>query len=253
MGKPLSIFGITMLLVPTPINAVSPDCQNVINLAIGLNLDAKQPVIWNNLRMDCCNEYTVTCSNNMVRFIDWNSLQLDGSINGSAIPASLKYLNLHGNDITGNIPNPISSNLTELYLDGNRMTGDVPPIPIGMVKLELGNPGSPGNHFTGSVVIKSPIYFYINYNWITDVIIQDTSSLIECDLSHNPLLRNPNIAGLSMCTKQGLYNASLLPITASVSTSTGLHTSTANDIASLIKTTFVQQFTTISNRTILLI
>ena len=74
--------------------------------------------------------------------------------------------------------------------------------------------GYPENHFTGSLRLNQPIQLYINDNWITDVVIQDNSTLTSyCDLSNNPLLGNPNIAELTGCTKSGLYSAEMLPNT----------------------------------------
>ena len=100
------------------------------------------------------------------------------------------------------------------------MSGDIPAFPSTLEYLQLGYPGFPGNHFTGSVRLNAPVFLFINENWITDVVIQDKSGLPtnNCDLSNNPLLGNPNIAWLIVCTKNGLYSAGLLPNTKSTST-----------------------------------
>ena len=78
-----------------------------------------------------------------------------------------------------------------------------------MKYLDLG----PGNHFSGSLRLDNPIDFFVIDNWITDIIVQNTSSLTVCNLSNNPLLGNPNINALTMCTKTGLYSAGFLPNT----------------------------------------
>ena len=194
-------------------------------------MNVKQLTIWNNLKTNCCFENTVTCNGNIIQLIDWNSKMLDGYINGSAIPSTLLYLNLYSNEIIGSIPNPLPSSLTELYLFGNKMSGDIPPLPPGMTKFQIGYPGYSGNHFTGSIIIDSPIFLTINDNWITDVIVQNTGSLVICDLSKNPLLNNPRISLLPMCTKNGLYSASLLPNTLST-------VSTAKSATSFLSSSF---------------
>ena len=97
------------------------------------------------------------------------------------------------------------------------MSGDLPSFPPTLQYLGLGLSGNPGNHFTGTLRLNRPIELYIYDNWITDVVIQDSSQIDPnyCELSNNPLLGNPNIAGLTTCTQDGLYSASLLPVTKS--------------------------------------
>ena len=158
---------------------------------------------------------------------------LNGIINGTAIPSSVTRLYLHVNAITGSIPSALPSGLISLSLDGNQMSGDLPSFPSSLQYFYLGYPGFPGNHFTGTLRLNRPIELYINDNWITDVVIQNSSVLGTCDLSNNPLLENPNIAGLTTCTKSGLYSASLLPITRST-------------LTTLTKTTTTSALTTMS-------
>ena len=135
----------------------------------------------------------------------------------NALPSGLRELYLNNNAITGCIPSSLPSGLVLLYLYCNQMSGNLPSFPSTLQYLYLGYSGAPGNHFTGSVRLNFPLDLYINDNWITDVVIQDSSVLAtggsNCDLSNNPLLGNSNIAGLTLCTKNGLYSASLLPNT----------------------------------------
>ena len=171
--------------------------------------------------------------------ITWYNKRLNGTINGTAIPSNVVYLSLsynfvagripnslptglrhlylHSNLITGSIPNALPSGLLHLWIYGNQMSGDLPFFPSTLQYLYLGYPGYPGNHFTGSLKIYQPIQLNIIDNWITDVVINNSSVLATggflCDLSNNPLLGNPNIAGLLMCTKNGLYSAGFLPET----------------------------------------
>ena len=193
--------------------AVSIDCPNIKILAYGLGMQKARPAIWTALQGDCCNSAGttgVTCSGQRVTRISWNAKGLNGTINGTAIPLSLTYLDLILNTITGTIPNNLPSGLTDLYLYANLMSGDLPSFPSALQYLALGLAGYPGNHFTGALRLNQPFQLYINNNWITDVLIQDSSQIDPsyCDLSNNPLLGNPGIAGLQ-CTKIGLYSANL--------------------------------------------
>ena len=223
-------YSIIILSLTSIIQAISIDCRNLTIFAQGLRLPSKQPAIWASLQSDCCSASGVACDiNQRVISISWTSLNLDGSINGSAIPPLLRTLELYYNQINGTFPNALPSGLTKLDLSTNRitgnipttlpsgllffhvpanqMTGDVPILPNSITDLALGYPGSPGNHFTGTVRLNSPIKVWINDNWITDIIIQDTSQIqsLSCDLSNNPLLGSSRIASLTMCTKIGLY------------------------------------------------
>ena len=84
-------------------------------------------------------------------------------------------------------------------------------------------PGEGGNHFTGSLYLYKPKSILINYNWISDIQISDTSQLSTCDVSYNPLLGNLQLNTIQTslnsvgkaCITEGLYAASLLANTAS--------------------------------------
>ena len=212
----------------------------MIELAFGLGMQTAQPGIWSALQGDCCNygaTYVYCDGNQRVTQIYWNSIGLNGTINGTAIPSSLTQLYLHVNAIKGNIPSLLPSGLVHLNINSNQMSGDLPSFPSNLQYFYLGYSGYPGNHFTGSLRLNQPIGLRINDNWITDVVIQDSSQIypIWCDLSNNPLLGNPNIAGLTMCTKNGLYSAGLLPVTKSTT--------------SLVKTTSVLVTTSVVTTT----
>ena len=195
--------------------AVSIDCPNVIEFARGLGMQTAQPAIWTALQIDCCTANGVTCAGQRVTGMGWYQMGLNGAINGAALPGSLNHLTLARNQLTGSIPNALPSGLTILHLDGNQMSGNLPSLPSTIRELVLGWPGVLGNRFTGTLRLNRPTYLWIIYNLITDVVIQDISGLVTCELSENPLLGNPNIAGLTMCTKNGLYSAAL-PVTTTV-------------------------------------
>ena len=149
----------------------------------------------------------------LVRFSVWDNL-LSGRI-PTTLPESLTYLDLSHNQISGGIPVNLPPGLTLLHLHNNQLTGELPDFPLSLRDVWLGYSGNYGNKFTGTLSLNFPTQIFINDNWITDVLIQN-SSFIEfqrCDLSNNPLLGNANIIALSACIKNGLYPASSLPNT----------------------------------------
>ena len=210
------MISIALFLKSSIIYAVSLDCPDMVEFAYGLGLQTAQPAVWSALQSDCCTASGVDCDGSQrVWRIEWYFLGLNGVVNGTAIPSSVTHLSLEGNDITGAIPSALPSGLRELYIHGNQMSGDLPSFPSTLTNLMLGYSGYYGNHFTGTLRLNRPLWLRINDNWIADLVIQDRSVLGTCDLSYNPLLGNPNIAGLTMCTKNGLYSAALLPVTRS--------------------------------------
>ena len=223
--------------------SASIDCPDMINFALGLRLNVNQPAMWNQLELNCCFPNGISCDSNFrVTNISWDNLQLDGVINGTALPPTLVSLSLVDNFLTGDIPAVFPSGIVNLDLRTNFLTGtiqslppglitlglhdnfmhgNVPPLPLTLASLGLGWPGSYGNHFTGSVALNRPYMVFISNNYITDIVVLDTTILgNNCDISGNPLLGNPNIAPLSACIQGGLYNANLLPNTISTTRST---------------------------------
>eukprot|EP00835_Amoeboradix_gromovi_P002207 NODE_120_length_18891_cov_0.302682.p5 type:complete len:471 gc:universal NODE_120_length_18891_cov_0.302682:3942-2530(-) len=267
--------------------AVIDQCQDIVNLAKGLRMDIKYPNEYDDLLFDCCLSTSITCvESNSVTEIKWGASygfgELDGFINGTAIPDTVTYMALgknkvggsfpstlpksltnfylqtnlvsgnlpklmppnlavfwcysnritgdlpifpdsttqiylYQNNMNGTVPNKFPKNLQTLWLYSNYLTGDITNIPRTTTSLYLGLTSYSGNHFSGSITLQSPTAVSINYNWIADVVIYDSSRLTTCDLSFNPLLGNPNIGNLTGCTKTGLYSAAGLPITRSTS------------------------------------
>ena len=146
-------------------------------------------------------------------------------------PSGLQYMDLSQNSFTGNVPLSWPLGLTVLCLGKNLFMGGISSmvLPSFLQKLGIDSnilgghlPSFPGNieevylshnQFIGQLSLNRPIFFSIDYNWVTNVIISDTSRLSYCDLSNAPLLGNPNIASLTVCTKNNLYSPSLLPNT----------------------------------------
>ena len=218
------------------VQSVSPDCPNLINFARELGIQSKQPSIWTQLQGDCCTVSSIVCASNRVIRINWNAIGLNGTINGTAIPSSVTHLLIFDNQISGTIPSVLPSGLITLNIYGNKLSGDIPILPSTLQYIFLGASGSPGNHFTGTIRVYAPLNLYINDNWITDVVIVDSSPLNACDLSNNPLLGNPNIAALTGCAKNDIYSPDLLPNTRSTFFTT----------TTLMKTTVMPFITTMS-------
>ena len=277
----MTVKTITIISLISNAYSISIDCPNMIDFARGLGMVTQQPTIWSQLQTDCCTANGVTCASQRVTQIVWNSMNLNGSINGAALPSGLQLLDLginlvdgilpntwpdglqnlylyrnqlsgsisstwpstlqdldlNSNQFIGSIPSSWPSGLHKLYLGSNKLTGSISILwPSGLQYLHLDNNSLSGdisslpstlidlglgynrdlvfNQFTGSLVLNQPHYIYIYNNLVTDLVVYNFSSLVgNCDLSNNPLLGNPNIRNLTMCTKNGLFNASLLQIT----------------------------------------
>ncbi len=77
--------------------AITADCTKVINLALGLKMDANRV---ESLRSDCCNyaETYVRCDGTgAVEDIIWNFKNLTGTINATAIPSKLNVFYANNN------------------------------------------------------------------------------------------------------------------------------------------------------------
>jgi hypothetical protein len=227
----LKLLGLSFLIFNS--YGISVDCPNVIDLARGVHLDIQQPARFSELQGDCCLASTIGCTSQRVDIVNWGSMYLDGTINATALPSALTILDmnsnsisgrfpislpstlqqliLHDNQLTGSLPSALPSGLTSIHIDTNYLTGDLPPIPPSVTYFVIGWAGYPANHFSGGITLNRPSDVSIYNSLITDIVIQDTSNLGVCDLSNNPLLGNPHISALTMCTKNGLYSASSLP------------------------------------------
>ena len=188
--------------------AISIDCPNVINLAIGLHMTTKQSSKMNAIQTDCCSASSgVTCStsSSSIRVIQiaWNGLTLDGTINGSAIPPNLQYLNLCTNYISGTIP-ILPSTLTKLDLNNNMLTSPVPPLPPSCLYIDISS-----NYLTGSVSVNNTAALtnlMINNNEISSVAVAVKTGLTasNCLLHNNPLNSNTQTT-LSTCKITTIY------------------------------------------------
>ena len=207
--------------------AESKDCPNLINLAIGLNLNIKKPILMDQMLINCCNITGIVCDTNQnVKKIDWPNMALNGFLNGSAIPQTVNFLRLNGqnisgpfpilprdlqatdlrnNKLTGSLTFPLPSNLETLFISNNNVGGYLQPFPIALEKIQILN-----NRFMGTLSLNRPSVINVSGNRITDVVVGNTSDITFCDLSKNPLLGNQKIEILTMCTKDNLYSFPIL-------------------------------------------
>ena len=167
------------------VTALSIDCPNMINLAIGLNINIKQPSIMSQLQSDCCIATGITCTSQRITQISWPSVALDGILNETAIPSSLIYLNLQYNSVGGPLPSNWPSGLSTLYYDYNKPSNSIPTtFPASLRILALG-----GCQTGGSIPIlpAGVTTLYLFANKLIGSIPTLPSSLYYLDLGNNLL------------------------------------------------------------------
>ena len=129
----------SLLWLTSLIHANSVDCIKMVQFGYDLGIQNSQPLIWTQLQIDCCAASGVFCDGSQrVKLIHWNDMELNGTINGTAIPSNVELLWLYRNQITSSIPSELPGGLVELYLHGNKMSGDLPSFPSTLQHLALG-------------------------------------------------------------------------------------------------------------------
>eukprot|EP00835_Amoeboradix_gromovi_P005411 NODE_505_length_7533_cov_0.471886.p4 type:complete len:173 gc:universal NODE_505_length_7533_cov_0.471886:6823-7341(+) len=159
---------VSLYLFTALVYAVSIDCPDVINFAQGLNMGLSNPRIMKALQKDCCASDGVGCVSGRVDYIFWVGLRLSGSINVTALPRMMTYLEISYNKITGIIDGDIPPYLDWVYLNSNLITGELPDISSSVLEFfEVSN-----NKFTGSFpqLPSTMGYFYMTYNMISGCI-----------------------------------------------------------------------------------
>ena len=205
-----------MIFFKFAVYSVCNDNDSILIFATSLQLDIRQPAIMTQLRNDCCTATGVSCNGNgFVDSIYWNSRGLTGTVNVTALPPSVTILWIQYNYLTGILPNLHGTNVIDFRADSNYLSGSVSLMPPTLKYLVLGWYGNcmgagQQTHGYGKLFLYQPIEIHIVGNFITDVIIANTSNLITCDLSNTPLLGNPNVVNLTMCAKNNLYSTNLL-------------------------------------------
>eukprot|EP00834_Sanchytrium_tribonematis_P003119 NODE_112_length_18534_cov_1.163656.p3 type:complete len:518 gc:universal NODE_112_length_18534_cov_1.163656:14348-12795(-) len=153
-----------LLLLLSLFKSVNTQCMDVINLAKGLGMDKVQPQTYLQLQSNCCFNFAlVSCSGSKILAIDWNSLRLNGNLNGTAINqlTDLTSIVLSTNFIEGNIPQ-LPSNLLSLIAEKNKLNGTLPSLPSTMTTLNVDT-----NSLSGYIPTNLPnslFYFFIGSN-----------------------------------------------------------------------------------------
>eukprot|EP00834_Sanchytrium_tribonematis_P006703 NODE_519_length_6551_cov_0.408246.p1 type:complete len:790 gc:universal NODE_519_length_6551_cov_0.408246:4603-2234(-) len=135
------------------------------------------------------------------------NLTLQGAL--PLLPSTLQVLEATYCGLSGVIP-PLPPNLQELYLNGNQFSGPLPVFPASLQVVVLGDKINEGNTFSGSLNLWRPSTIFLGSTNISQVQINDTSSLTKCDLSFNPLSNSTLLSNYSMCYQFYLTAKSLL-------------------------------------------
>ena len=218
-------------------HSLNIDCSKVINLALELQMDIKKPNIMSEIQFNCCTSQGVICTGNQAKIsaINWDNLNLNGTIDSESIPSTLTslslvfnaisgafpilpngitFLDLSHNMLSGCLPNTLPFSLKYIHIHDNLLTGYLPPLLMPNLNLWLGNPNDANfNRFYGKLTLNNPSNLVIYGNYISDISIINPSGLVrKCDLSNNPLKNNPNATALDMCAQNEFYSVSLVPI-----------------------------------------
>ena len=188
-----------------------------------------------------------------------NNNKITGSL-PNLLPSGLLLMDLGNNQISGSISNTWPGGLQYLHLESNAFTGVFPALPSTLVDLRLGYPGDlTYNQFRGTLVLNQPTHLYINNNMIADLVVYDPSLLTgNCDLSNNPLLGNPHLNNLTMCTENGLYSANSIQSTSKRQTffsslvqsrTIGMQSSTTAQSSTMVYSTSLQSSATAQSST----
>eukprot|EP00835_Amoeboradix_gromovi_P002196 NODE_119_length_18895_cov_0.454990.p2 type:complete len:925 gc:universal NODE_119_length_18895_cov_0.454990:16893-14119(-) len=163
------VFKLSVLhLLAASAYAISVDCPDVINLAVGLNMGVSNPGVMRSLRIDCCTSDGVSCVSERVESIRWRRLRLTGSINMTALPRMMTYLDLSYNKLTGYVPGDLPPTLTWTNIGSNMINGGFPNISISNLEYFRAE----NNKFTGPIPVlpNTMVYIYVSYNMLSGCI-----------------------------------------------------------------------------------
>ena len=116
--------------------SLSVDCRDIVNFALGLNMDNVNPTRFDQVKLNCCQTTGITCSNQRVTFINWSSLNLNGKVNLTAITSKVTTIYLYSNRLTGFI-GQLPSTLQLISLNNNYLTGILPILPEGLSTFDI--------------------------------------------------------------------------------------------------------------------
>jgi hypothetical protein len=168
------------LIQATKVNPLSADCQNVIALGESVKLTAAQ--IAELKAAQCCGVLGVTCVDSRADIIDWDALNLNGTIGNHLSKLTITQLWMQNNNLRGSISS-FPSTIQYMSLENNEFTGRLPALP-NFYEAYLGN-----NQFSGKLpdFPNTAMYFYIANNRISGQIPALPIRLQYLDLQSNNL------------------------------------------------------------------
>lgn len=194
------------------VSATTHDCELLHSLLNGSSLLPMGQSI-----NSCCSFVGINCTNNsMISELRLGRRSLDGSIDISTIGAlrELTYLDLSGNNLTGQIPEDVwnSSNLQHLDLSANDFSGVISSALWRLANLTYVNLSS--NSFRGQINIsKSPRPYPLRTldlsgnqigGFLSASLCSTFQNLFELNISSNRILSG----NFSQCTNLSILNAS---------------------------------------------
>jgi len=170
----------SLLQAKTVVNPLSADCQNVIALGQSVKLTAAQ--IAELKAAQCCGVLGVTCVDSKAAIIDWDALNLNGTVGNHLSKLTISQLWLQNNNLRGSITS-FPSTIQYFSLENNEFTGRLPALP-NFYEAYLGN-----NQFSGKLpdLPNTAMYFYIANNRISGQIPDLPVHLQYLDIQSNNL------------------------------------------------------------------
>ena len=163
------------------------DCDYVANLARGLNMNEANPEVMNQISTDCCSNTIyatgISCISGRVNAISWDSYNLNGSLNATAIPPILIHLDLSNNRIKGQLTGNLPHLLSQLVISENLFNGSISAnFPQSLVTFLAGN-----NHFSGAMPVlpDNMQNLALQDNFLIGEIVALPSSLLSIFLQNN--------------------------------------------------------------------
>eukprot|EP00834_Sanchytrium_tribonematis_P002376 NODE_72_length_24857_cov_0.454399.p12 type:complete len:242 gc:universal NODE_72_length_24857_cov_0.454399:7033-6308(-) len=138
------------------------------------------------------------------------------------LPSTLTSIDMSGNNLTGNIPNwQINSTRDYFNISNNYFIGSISQSLQYVNTLDLSHNHLSGcisfqlkgssfylnnNYLSGNLSFMAPSQLSISNNFVTNVVIYNSTGLQKCDLSNNPLA--PGVFGKTFknqCNLSGIY------------------------------------------------
>ena len=206
-----------MILIKIIHSQYSEDCPGFLDFIIALNVDYNVFISFYET-YGCCEQdgpAGVLCEGDRVVSINFSGQNLNGYLDMSLLPPMTVSLFLGDNRLTGSISS-IPSTMIVFQVQNNKLNGLLPVLPTGLKYLGVSNNNftgtlptlpyfitdvfiGPGNQLGGSVNVSKPFNLNLKDNLIYDLIINDTASLVTCNLDNTPLLGK--VDSLTKCSR----------------------------------------------------